>query len=194
MAKRKAADRQPPARKTATRKTATRKPAKRKTAKTRTTKRAATKRSAKKRTTATRKPAKRETAKRETAQPTTARGAPLDAIVSDEEQLKAELDLAITAFNTRRTALLREAFDEGGDAAVASLQQQHDALRSAFFELLKRQLDRNNAQFVALTSAATLEAAALTSAIESLANVASIIRLAASVVGLIGKVTTVLGV
>jgi hypothetical protein len=158
--------------------------AKRKTAKRKTVKRKSVRRTA----------PKRKKAKRAAVRRVTSRAAFDLTRPAEEEALKAELDAAITAFNTRRTQLLKKAFDEGGDAAVAALEQQHDTLRTAFFDLLKRQLDRNNAQYVELTTVATKETAALKSAIESLANVASILKLATSVVRLIGKVTTVLGV
>jgi len=148
-----------------------------------------------KRTAAKRKPpkkAKRKAAKRRPAEPMSVPRVALETPPAGEEKLKSELDAAISAFNSRRTAILKKAFDEGGDEQVAKLEQQQEALRAAFFELLKKQLDRNNAQYVELTTSATRETTALKAAIESLANVANILNRAASVVKLVGKVTTVL--
>lgn len=141
-----------------------------------------------------------ETAARRTRRTTTLRtrgAAPMlteSMAVTKEEELKAELDGAIRAFNRRRSELLQKALAEGGDAAVAQLEAQHDALRDAFFDLLKRQLDRNNERFAELTTAASSEAEKLRKAIDSLARIASVLNLFASVIGLVGRVVTVLGV
>ena len=78
--------------------------------------------------------------------------------------------------------------------AVAKLEEQHDALRNAFFDLLKRELDKNNDRFAELTGAASSEAENLKNAIDSIARIASILRLFASVIGLVGRVVAVLGV
>lgn len=181
MAKRAASRRK--SKRSAGRRTAARKTTTRKTAKRKSTKQKSAKRSA----------VKRRAVKRVTAVVATARVALDVTAPANEEQLKTELDAAISAFNVRRAPLLKKAFDEGGDAAVTALEQQHDALRTAFFDLLRRQLDRNNAQFEELTKAATQETVALKEAIESLEKVTSIIKRATSVVGMIGKVITVLG-
>jgi hypothetical protein len=109
-----------------------------------------------------------------------------------EEQLKADLDTTIRTFNRNRQALLKKAFDEGGDALVADLETTYDNLRQAYFTLLKQQLNKNHPQYETLTKAAVSESEALRKSIASLERIAAILNLAASTLATLARITAVL--
>lgn len=111
-----------------------------------------------------------------------------------EEQLKASLNNAITAFNSNRAKILQLAFNAGGQEAVSGLEQKYDDLRQAYFDILKKQLNQNNAQYLQLITSANSEAAKLTTSINQLNNINDIINLVTSVVSLAGTVISVLGI
>lgn len=111
-----------------------------------------------------------------------------------EEQLKSNLSLAIGEFSDKRAAILQLAYSEGGQAAVERLEQEYDALRNAYFEILQKQLDRNNHLYEQLTTVANEETGRLRASVGELAHINDIITLLGAVVSLVGRVLVVLAV
>lgn len=118
--------------------------------------------------------------------------APAPAPLPDEE-LKAKLRKAIETFNINRVALLKKAFQEGGDAQVDELLKEHDDLRDAFFEILARQLDRNSVRYLELVGKANNTTDQLQASIDKLDKIADIIDKTASVISAVGRALVVLG-
>lgn len=111
-----------------------------------------------------------------------------------EEGLKAALSQAIAGFNNKRSEILQAAFSNGGQESVNKIEQEYDALRDAYFELLKRELDKNNHLYERLISAASTETGKLGKSVEQISNINNIIDLTTSVVNLLGRIIIVLGI
>lgn len=110
-----------------------------------------------------------------------------------EERLKTTLVQAISEFNSKRAEILQLAFDQGGRPAVTKLEQEYDALRDAYFEICKQQLDKNNHLYVQLINTATDETDKLRNTIQSLTNINDITNSLTIVVNIIGRLIIVLG-
>jgi hypothetical protein len=113
-------------------------------------------------------------------------------ILGPDGQLKLELSHAIEAFNAKRVAILEKAFAEGGDDAVAILENKYDDLRGAFLDILQRELDRNHARYVELTAEAKTQTEQLQASIDSLDRTASILNGIAGVIGAVAKISSAL--
>jgi len=111
-----------------------------------------------------------------------------------EEQLKLTLSQAIGEFNSNRAAILLLAHTTGGQAAVIKVEQEYDALRDAYFEILRRQLDKNNHLYEQLITAANSETEKLKASINQLNNINDITNLATAVINLVGRSLIVLGI
>lgn len=111
-----------------------------------------------------------------------------------EEQLKIKLSQAIGDFNNNRTAILKLAFDSGDQKAVVNVEREYDALRNAYFEILRRQLDQNNHLYEELMAAANSETEKLRTSLNQLNNINSIINSATTVVNLVGRILIMLAV
>lgn len=111
-----------------------------------------------------------------------------------QEQLKITLSQAIGSFNNQRAEILERAFNEGGRPAVTKLVQEYDALRDAYFEILRRELDDNNHLYERLITAAKDETENLKESVRQLDNINDIINLTTSVINLVGRVLIVLGI
>jgi hypothetical protein len=111
-----------------------------------------------------------------------------------EEQLKLALSQAIDEFNNNRDAILQLANTSGGQAAIIKVEQEYDALRDAYFEILRRQLDKNNHLYDQLINVANSETERLRASVNQLNNINDIINLATAVVSLVGQILIVLGV
>lgn len=111
-----------------------------------------------------------------------------------EEQLKLTLSQAIGEFNSNRSAILQLAYTNGGQSAVNKLEQEYDALRDSYFEILRHQLDKNNHQYEQLINAANSETDKLRASINQLNNINDIISSATAVINLVGRILIVLGV
>ncbi|PZU88630.1 MAG: hypothetical protein DI529_05380 [Chryseobacterium sp.] len=109
-----------------------------------------------------------------------------------ELELKKSLSTAISQFNAKRSQLLQEAFQSGGQDAVQKIEQEYDTLRDAYYEILQRQLDENHHLYTQLISAAKTEADELTKSVKQLNNINEIINLATEVINLVGRVLIVL--
>jgi len=113
---------------------------------------------------------------------------------SPDEQLKVKLAKSIESFNKQRVDILRRAFDQGGDPEVEQLLEEQDALRDAYFEILQRQLDSNNARYVELVGKADKATQNLQNSIDTFDRVNAIIDKISSVVTAVGKALIVLGI
>lgn len=111
-----------------------------------------------------------------------------------EEQLKMALSQAIGEFNNNRTSILRLAFESGDHNAVTKVEQEYDALRSAYFEILRRQLDKNNHLYEKLIAAANSETERLRASVNQLNNINDIINLTTAVINLVGRIIIMLAV
>ena len=111
-----------------------------------------------------------------------------------EEQLKTALSQAIGDFNNNRTLILRLAFDSGDPNAVDKIEQEYDALRSAYFEILRRQLDNNNHLYEELITAANSETERLRTSVNQLNNINDIINLTTAVINLVGRIIIMLAI
>ena len=111
-----------------------------------------------------------------------------------EEQLKSALSQAISEFNNNRASILQLAFNTGGQKAVNVLETEYDALRDAYFEILKSQLDKNNHLYNKLITDANVETENLKNSINQLNNINAIIDSATAIINLIGRILIVLGV
>lgn len=111
-----------------------------------------------------------------------------------EQELLNALEKSIESFNKNRVAILKKAFDEGGDDLVSKLEQEHEDLRAAHFEVLRRQLDRNNGRYEELLKEATAEAAAVEKSIAKLERVTKVLNAMTQAVSVVGRALIVLGV
>ncbi|MCA0229176.1 MAG: hypothetical protein LCH91_01850 [Bacteroidetes bacterium] len=111
-----------------------------------------------------------------------------------EQQLKNSLSTTISEFNKRRFQILQKAFQDGGQDEVLKLEEEYDALRDAYFEILKRELDENNHLYAKLLKAANDETENLTQSIKQLNNINDIIKLTTAVINLVGRILIVLGI
>ncbi len=111
-----------------------------------------------------------------------------------EEQFKMALSQAITDFNTSRLKILQLVFEAGGQEAVTKIEQQYDALRNTYFEILKKQLDKNNDQYGKLIKAAQEESEKLKASIQDLNQINDIIKLVGSVFDLAETILKVLAI
>jgi hypothetical protein len=90
------------------------------------------------------------------------------------EEMQKQLLTSIRQYNVRAAAVLAKAMVEGGPDRVAELEAQYDALRTAYFDLVRARLDENNLEFDALlrqTSDASVAIDASLSKLESSAKV-----------------------
>lgn len=111
-----------------------------------------------------------------------------------EELLKIALAGAIGEFSANRAAILELAFANGGQEVVQKLESEYDVLRDAYFEILKRQLDRNNHLYGQLIKAANEEVENLKTSIKQVNNINDIIQLTSTVINLVGRILIVLGI
>jgi len=111
-----------------------------------------------------------------------------------EEQLKLELSKVIGEYSNNRAAILQLAQTNGGQVAINKVEQEYDALRDAYFEILRRQLDKNNHLYEQLITAANSETEKLRTSVNQLNNINDIINLSTAVINLIGRIVIVLGV
>ena len=100
---------------------------------------------------------------------------------------------ALDTYDTQRATLLEKAFEEGGADAVSKLEDEHQALRDALFELMRRQLVANNAQFPNLMADTINATKAITSSINSLAAVANVLGSITQTTNLVGRLVVLFG-
>ena len=115
-------------------------------------------------------------------------------VPNPEEALKLKLAKSIESFNRQRVPLLKRAFLQGGDEAVSQLEREYDALRDAYIDVLKRQLDANNHRYEELTNTATARAVELQESIDALDQVSNIIDGMGRVVSAVGSMLVILGI
>ncbi|QQT56170.1 hypothetical protein I6I98_13265 [Sphingobacterium multivorum] len=111
-----------------------------------------------------------------------------------EEQLKITLSQTIASFNNNRAAILRLALNNGGDEAIEKVENEYDTLRSAYFEILRNELDANHHLYEQLITATNSETERLKKSVLSLNNINEIIKLTTEVINLIGRILIVLAI
>jgi len=111
-----------------------------------------------------------------------------------EEHLRVLLSQTIGEFNSKRSEILQLAYKEGGHEAVNRVVNEYDVLRDAYFEIVRRQLDRNNHQYEQLINIANSETEKLRRSVSQLRSAIEIINLSGVVISLIGRILIVLGI
>lgn len=104
------------------------------------------------------------------------------------------LSQTIGEFNSKRSEILQLAYKEGGHEAVNRVVNEYDVLRDEYFEIVRRQLDRNNHQYEQLINAANYETEKLRRSVSQLRSAIEIINLSGVVISLIGRILIVLGI
>lgn len=104
------------------------------------------------------------------------------------------LSQTIGEFNNKRSEILQLAYKEGGREAVDKVINEHNVLRDAYFEIVRRQLDRNNHQYEQLINAANYETEKLRRSVSQLRSAIEIINLSGVVISLIGRILIILGI
>lgn len=110
------------------------------------------------------------------------------------EDLQRQVMRAIEAYNRRRFDVLRLAMEEDGPERVDELESEYDALRDAYFELIRTELDQNNHRYQQITDQAAATASAIEQSVATLASTAAVLNTIASTVNLLGRVLVVLGI
>lgn len=103
-------------------------------------------------------------------------------------ELTDALTEIIESFNRSKTAILKAAFDQGGDDEVNDLLEALDDIRNARSRLILRKLDTTAAGFEALTKEAKVETAKFNESIQHLKAASDIIGTAASVINILGRI------
>lgn len=111
-----------------------------------------------------------------------------------EEHLRVLLSQTIGEFNSKRSEILQLAYKEGGHEAVNRVVNEYDVLRDAYFEIVRRQLDRNNHQYEQLINIANSETEKLRRSVSQLRSVGEIITLSGVVINLLGRILIILGI
>ncbi|AGY54564.1 hypothetical protein BRDCF_p1937 [Bacteroidales bacterium CF] len=111
-----------------------------------------------------------------------------------EEHLRVLLSQTIGEFNNKRSEILQLAYKEGGREAVDKVINEHNVLRDAYFEIVRRQLDRNNYQYEQLINIANSETEKLRRSVSQLRSVGEIITLSGVVINLLGRILIILGI
>lgn len=104
------------------------------------------------------------------------------------------LSQTIGEFNSKRSEILQLAYKEGSHEAVNRVVNEYDVLRDAYFEIVRRQLDRNNHQYEQLINAANSETEKLRRSVSQLRSAIEIINLSGVVISLLGRILIVLGI
>jgi hypothetical protein len=115
------------------------------------------------------------------------------AIDPRQAALAKEMQTALDSYDIQRAALLDRAFKEGGADAVLKLEDEHQALRDALFELMSRQLLANSAKFPSLLDDTIAAAKAITSSIDKLTSIAKVLGNITQVVNLVGRLVVLFG-
>lgn len=105
-----------------------------------------------------------------------------------EEELKSTLKKAIENYTDNLGTIKRLAFRNGGRIAVDKVAQQLEELRNIYFEILKKELDKNNVSYVQLIEEANSEGAKLSISVNQLNNINDIVNITTSVVNLSGQI------
>jgi hypothetical protein len=109
-------------------------------------------------------------------------------------ELQKQLSSSMEAFNQNRFQLLSNAFQSGSEDDVDKLLTEYDALRDAYYTLLRQQLDDNNPRYVQLLEQTNHEALSLENAIKTMGNITDITKFMDSTVNLVGRIVMILGV
>jgi len=110
-----------------------------------------------------------------------------------QSDLITEIQAALNKFDSQGAELLQDAFNQGGTDAIIKLQNEQQALRDSLFELMRRQLVANSAQFPNLMADTIAATKTITNSINSLAGFATILGNITTVVNLVGRVLILFG-
>jgi hypothetical protein len=110
-----------------------------------------------------------------------------------QAELAAEMQRALDTYDAQRATLLERAFEQGGADAVSKLEDEHQALRDALFELIKRQLVANSAQFPNLIADTLAATKAITTSINGLAATANVLGNITKAINLVGRLVVLFG-
>jgi hypothetical protein len=110
-----------------------------------------------------------------------------------QAELATAMQAALDTYDSQRATLLERAFAEGGADTVSKLEDEHQALRDALFELMNRQLVANSAQFPNLIADTLAATKAITSSINSLSAIANVLGNITQAINLAGRLVVLFG-
>ncbi|MCI0663189.1 MAG: hypothetical protein L0220_19150 [Acidobacteria bacterium] len=110
-----------------------------------------------------------------------------------ESQLIDAIVAALSEYNLHRTDILDKAFSDGGSALVMQIEDARNALKDAYYELVRTQLDRNHQQYALITEQAKREAKALEQDIRALRSIGEVIGKFGQIIDTVGRILIVLG-
>ena len=105
-----------------------------------------------------------------------------------------EITAALQAYENNRVELLERAFEEGGTAPVTALEDEYQALQSAYYDLLNRDLITNSAKYPGLMDETIAATKAIQKSIDSLEKISSVLSAMAKTVSLVGRVLVLFGI
>ncbi len=111
-----------------------------------------------------------------------------------QTELKQSLAAAIAAFNSNRRTILEDAFKSDDPNLLTQLEEEYDTMRSAYMEILRRQLDQNHHLYESLITSAITQTEKLHKSIRQLNNVNSILQLITQTINTLGRVLITLGI
>ena len=109
-------------------------------------------------------------------------------------ELASGLNRAVSSFDLNGAAILKAAFEDGGDREVAAVLEAVQDLRDARWELILRKLDTTAAGFDALAKDAEVETAKLDRSIRDFQAASTIINTAAGIINIVGRILIRFGV
>jgi hypothetical protein len=97
----------------------------------------------------------------------------------------------LTVYESKRTALLTNAFESGGVQAMADLEEQYRRLDAVRYELILKKLDRNNPTYEEAREGALKATTDAENAIDTLQATSDILNAMAKVVTLVSTLLIV---
>ncbi|NLL84319.1 MAG: hypothetical protein GX230_08790 [Lentisphaerae bacterium] len=114
-------------------------------------------------------------------------------MASYQDTLLQRTRSAIKSYNTNRTRLIKEAFEEGGQESVTALEEEFIALNNAAFNLQRAKLKRNHRRYGALLKEAAATVSEARSLITGSASALAVLDGLGRAVTLIGRSLLILG-
>lgn len=111
---------------------------------------------------------------------------------SYEQQLEKAIIARLDEFNRNRVNIIEAAYQHGGANAVKEIETWHDELRSCYYAILEKELKTNHPRYKELTKAAIAEADSLKEDLQDLNDIASTIKVAASLVSIVARILVLL--
>ncbi len=112
----------------------------------------------------------------------------------NSDMLKSSILQAINVYEQDRAKILKEAFNEGGGDLVNDLENEHDALRDAYYEVFRKELDQNHTQFTVLLQKTKVATNEIEKSIKNLRTATDVLNALGTAINLIGRVLIILSI